>query len=105
MVDSTLFIATEGDGVLVYTIGKSNLAHSENTGLSPNALFSYSLIVKGTNIYVGTSNGIWKRPLSEIITVAPKNSLNNFLLYQNYPNPFNPTTNIDIKFPKFDLFH
>jgi hypothetical protein len=50
-----------------------------------------------TNIYAGTDNGIWWRPLSEIITsVEPLTSElpHEFLLSQNYPNPFNPSTTI-----------
>lgn len=38
---------------------------------------------------------VWKRPLSEIITVVKDKQNNipiNFSLKQNYPNPFNPGT-------------
>jgi hypothetical protein len=42
--------------------------------------------------------GVWRRPLSEVVSVREFacNALpREFSLSQNYPNPFNPTTNIE----------
>ena len=45
--------------------------------------------------------GVWRRPLSEMITEIEdiEQMPNEFLLSQNYPNPFNPTTKITYAFP------
>ena len=45
-------------------------------------------------MYVATVGGVWKRPLSEIVSVKQISNLvpDEFKLEQNYPNPFNPTT-------------
>jgi len=52
--------------------------------------------VNDTNIFVGTAgSGVWRRPLSEMITGVENNQTripNGFALEQNYPNPFNPST-------------
>jgi len=49
-------------------------------------------------LYAGTiGNGIWRRPLNEIITNTNENNMygEDFSLSQNYPNPFNPVTKIN----------
>jgi hypothetical protein len=48
----------------------------------------------GVNLFAGTRAGVWRRPLSEMMTsVEQYDELpNGFVLEQNYPNPFNPTT-------------
>jgi hypothetical protein len=55
-----------------------------------------ALASDGTYLYAGTTgSGVWKRPLSEIITSVndKQNDIpKRFTLMQNYPNPFNPST-------------
>ncbi len=57
-----------------------------------------ALAVFGSNLFAGTSyGGVWRRPLSEMITSAktpPADLPRHFGLEQNYPNPFNPTTKL-----------
>ena len=58
----------------------------------------------GAKIFAGTVNtGIWRRPLSEVITEVERETSrtpNNSYLYQNYPNPFNPTTRFSFSIPE-----
>jgi hypothetical protein len=62
------------------------------------------LAVDGTNLFVTTSShGVWRRPLSEMITSAESpisQTPTSFELHQNYPNPFNPSTAIKFELPK-----
>ena len=68
-----------------------------NHGLTDSNLTA--LAIGGSYLYAGTRwGGVWKRPLSEIITVAQPSSQelpSEFALSQNYPNPFNPSTTIN----------
>ncbi len=72
-----------------------------NAGLTD--LDVLSLAVKGDTLFAGTfSSGVWKRPLSEIITSADDIQIGlptDFILKQNYPNPFNPSTKIRYSIP------
>jgi hypothetical protein len=58
----------------------------------------------GTNLFAGTwGSGVWKRPISEMITsvhIISGEIPKSFILRQNYPNPFNPSTNIKYDLPK-----
>lgn len=101
-VNGTNVIAGSGSGMGVsisYDGGTSWVYN--NTGLTTLDVNYITLI--GTDIYACTSNGIFKRPLQQILTSVDenKNSLpNSFSLEQNYPNPFNPSTTISYSVPK-----
>jgi hypothetical protein len=60
--------------------------------------FVNDLAICGTNLFAATAGaGVWKRPLSEMITDVENTQHHiptRFALGQNYPNPFNPTTTI-----------
>lgn len=56
-----------------------------------------SLAIYNGYIYAGSlGQGIWRRPLSELVGIEQISSTipEKFGLEQNYPNPFNPSTNI-----------
>jgi hypothetical protein len=60
------------------------------------------LAADAVNVYAGTYDGVWLRPLSELSTSAQVSSAQiptAFELCQNYPNPFNPTTTIQYALP------
>ena len=56
----------------------------------------YSIAIKDGDLFAVTSNGLWRRPLSEMIPTSVDHASHQlpdrFKLEQNYPNPFNPTT-------------
>jgi hypothetical protein len=56
-----------------------------------------SLAVNGTNLFLGPySDGIWRRPLSEMVSVekALSQPIAAASMLQNLPNPFNPAARI-----------
>lgn len=62
----------------------------------------FSLAVSEMNIFAGTDSGVWRRPLSEMITSVKDYRIilpETFVLQQNYPNPFNPSTTIRYALP------
>ena len=60
-----------------------------------------ALAVSDTNLFAGIQSGVWRRPLSEMITsvdIEPTQPT-EFILNQNYPNPFNPNTTFKYSIP------
>ncbi len=110
---SAFSIAVSGTSLFAGT-GDANSRHgavflSTDNGASwqdvswglPNG-FILSLLVNGTDLYAGTvSYGIWKRPLSEMMTAVSSGMdlQRSFSLSQNYPNPFNPITTLSFTLP------
>jgi hypothetical protein len=89
---NNVFAGTNTNGILCSpNNGLSWVQKNEGlTNLSVSAV-----LINGDNLYAGTSgSGVWKRPLSELLSI--KNISGEipevFSLYQNYPNPFNPAT-------------
>jgi hypothetical protein len=74
-----------------------------NSSTHPSSVV-HSLAVVGTNLYAGTRGaGVWRRPLSELITSVedvPGETSLAFSLEQNYPNPFNSETTFHYQLPE-----
>jgi hypothetical protein len=70
------------------------------------------LIIYSDKIIAATSDGLWARDTSEIVTfneIQNKIMPDAYELYQNHPNPFNPSTRIKFTLPvdshvKIDLY-
>ena len=104
-VNGTDLFAGTFSGVYLSTDYGTNWIQA-NSGLTGDPIVSFAVI--GNNLYAGTSdgNGLWIRPLSQMITSVNQVSSRlptNFSLQQNYPNPFNPTTTINYSVPKSGL--
>ena len=57
-------------------------------------------------LQITDQTGVWKRPLSELVTSVRSQSNEvslKFELNQNYPNPFNPTTKISYSIPLLEF--
>ena len=89
---SSIFAGTDSGGVFLSTDRGLSWANV-NAGL--NGARVLTLAVNGRDLIAGTESGIWRRPLSEMITAVEKGHdpiPSAFSLMQNYPNPFNPST-------------
>ncbi len=72
--------------------------------VNDGALFGVilDLVLDDSCLYVSGAEGVWRRPLSEMISimgVPPGEIPHAFILHQNYPNPFNPSTTIRYGLP------
>jgi photosystem II stability/assembly factor-like uncharacterized protein len=101
---TSLFAGTSGRGVIESTDGGVNWT-PVNAGLR-DTIVRYlgrgPVVAGGPYLLALTQdNGIWKRPLSELITeIASKQPMpSHFMLDQNYPNPFNPKTVVNSQLP------
>ena len=95
-----LFAGTHGGGVF-FSKNNGTSWTAVNSGMTDTLV--RSLAVSGASLFAGTQgSGVWKRPLSEMATLAEGHLSNMpglFGLSQNYPNPFNPTTAISYQLP------
>jgi hypothetical protein len=95
----TLFAGTDGDGVY-YSTDLGDSWESLNSGLEDKLILS--LAVAHGSLYAGTLGGVWKLPLSEIITSAEESDISSEedqLQFNISPNPFQASTMISFTLP------
>lgn len=89
-----IFVGTS-PGLGVY-LSTDNGNQWKNVGDGLPDMFFTSIFVNDSSVFVSVDGGgIWRRPLSEMITGVTEPLIKaptTFSLSQNYPNPFNPTT-------------
>jgi ligand-binding sensor domain-containing protein len=93
-----LFVGTLDNGVFISTNNGQNWS-AVNEGLTNTQIMS--LTIKDGYLFAGTYlGGIWRRPLSEMVTSNEQfesEVSKRYTLFQNYPNPFNPATKIKFR--------
>lgn len=97
--DTALFVGVRGRGVYLTTNNGTSWSDF-NTGLGFYAM--NAILTTDAYLYLGTDMGVWRRPISDMIT-SVKDKSNQIPLHialdQNYPNPFNPETTISFSLP------
>lgn len=101
LIDNDKIVSVGSPYGVIYSTDQGNSWQSKNSGLSNPEI--QTITRNDENVFIGTtSSGVWKRPLSEVLTeVENKTNIipTGFILKQNYPNPFNPTTTISFTLP------
>ena len=101
-------LAVSGTNLFAGTNGGVFLSTNNGTSWTAESIdLTYTIVptlaVSGTNLFAGTyGGGVWKRPLSEMITSVERSSTDlptHFNISQNYPNPFNLGTVISYSLP------
>ncbi|HZV12342.1 MAG TPA: T9SS type A sorting domain-containing protein, partial [Candidatus Kapabacteria bacterium] len=90
-------------GEIYFSPDNGNHWGNVSDGLRSGSVTSFA-ICNGYLFEGGTSSGVWRRPLSEMITSVNERPVNvlpvQLNLQQNYPNPFSAATTISYTLPQ-----
>ncbi|MFH1894234.1 MAG: S8 family serine peptidase [Candidatus Zixiibacteriota bacterium] len=92
-VGATFSGATDADGIVVFTTGKTR------TGCDGEWCFEVTNVTHASNTYDAAANVVTKACESGAVAKVGGAMPNEFGLSQNYPNPFNPVTDISFSLP------
>jgi photosystem II stability/assembly factor-like uncharacterized protein len=82
---TTIFVAKDNGKGVYQSVNNGGLWTAVNDGFPISSSFAVkSLIIDGSFIYAGTSSGLYKRPVSEMMGIS-ENGINNS--FEVYPNP------------------
>jgi hypothetical protein len=96
---STLFAGTDTAGIYMSSDNGATWGVVTIAGMAANTRI-WSMVISGSNLMAGTSDGVWIAPLSSLITYVQENNTPElYVLERNYPNPFNPATTIGFVIP------
>jgi photosystem II stability/assembly factor-like uncharacterized protein len=105
-IDSVFFVGGNNNVFLSTNNGTTWSGFSDGLENPPYGCGNINTLAASDSfIFAGTTqSGVWRRPLSEIMTSVKEPSMaelpKQFSLFQNYPNPFNPSTTINYSLPK-----
>jgi hypothetical protein len=95
----------DDEGVFIST-NSGTLWKKASEGLVTKNVYSFGFVPAAAGkpyVFAGAwGGGVWKRPMSDMVTSADDALVNRpraVVLAQNYPNPFNPSTTIHFEIP------
>ncbi|MFC1490275.1 FlgD immunoglobulin-like domain containing protein [Candidatus Latescibacterota bacterium] len=98
VADNKLYAGTDINGIFVSTDSFASWSPVATDIADDTRIFS--MVANNDYLVTGTSDGVWRTPLSTIQTPVESNTTPEmYVLDGNYPNPFNPTTTIGFSTP------
>ncbi|NUN69374.1 MAG: T9SS type A sorting domain-containing protein [Bacteroidetes bacterium] len=100
--DSVRLAAGSGWSGIFVSSNSGTVWSLANDGLTTTQINALMLSTDRRTLFAGTDDGVWRRPMSELLTGVLReadNAPTQYRLEQNYPNPFNLSTIIRFQLP------